>query len=156
MPLLIAALESTPGLPGAGTNTSGANATAVANTWATAVGAWAAAILPPSTTVTAAKATLQTTLATLFAANHATSELSAFASSLESAHLAFATTVGGGMAGYAPTPPIGQIGFAGLLTAPAKSSGQDAANAIASALDTWMKTGIATLAVTPFTVVPWS
>lgn len=158
MPLLIAALKASPGLPGAGSNTNGANAAAVAATWANAVGAWAAAIIPASTTVAAAKTTLQGTLTTIFSTPHSTAQLAALASSLEAAHLTFATAVGVGMAGagFAPTPPVGPIGFSGILTADPRDTSQEAADEIADALDAWMKTGIGTMIATPFTVVAWS
>lgn len=158
MPLLITALTASPGLPGAGTNGPLDDGAAVATKWAAAVGAWASAIVPASTAVTAAKTALEGTLTTLFSTPHSTEQLAALAASLEAAHLTFATAVGVGMAaaGYAPTPPTGSVGFAGILTADPRDSSQDAADDIADALDTWMKTGIGTLIATPFTVVPWS
>jgi hypothetical protein len=132
---------------------------AVAQKWATAVGAWAAAIVPASTTVAAAKTVLQATLTTLFSTPHSTTELTAFASSLEAAHLTFATAVGLGMAGagFTSTPPTGEVGFSGLLTSDPRDTSQDAADDIADALDTWMKGGLGTPIAPPNTpVVNWS
>lgn len=156
MPLNIAALMTSPGLPGAGSNGALATPALVAQVWAAAVGAWATGIVPPSATVAAAQAALQSTLAGLFATDHPQAALSTLAASLESAHLTFATAVGGGMAGYAPVPPVAPIGFLAILTSPARNTSQLAADAIADALDVWMRTGIATLVAPPFTVVPWS
>lgn len=157
MPLNIAALKSSPGLPGAGSNGNLPNAAAVAATWAAAVGAWATGIVPPSTTVSAAQTALQSTLAGLFATQRSSpAQVTALAASLESAHLTFATSVGGGMAGYAPVPPAGPVGFSNILSAANRANSQLAADAIADALDAWMRTGVSTLIATPFTVVPWS
>ncbi len=157
MPLLVASLKASPGLPGAGSNGNLPNAAAVAATWAAAVGAWAAGIAPPSATVSAAQTALQSTLAGLFATQRATApEVVALAASLESAHLTFATAVGLGMAGYAPVPPVGPVGFADILSASSRDTSQLAADDIADALDLWMKTGVATLIAPPFTVLTWS
>lgn len=157
MPLLISALKSSPGLPGAGLNTDSPDAATTAATWAAAVGDWAAAIVPPSTTVAAAQSALQATLAGLFAtARSEPAEVTSLAASLESAHMTFATTVGGGMAGYTPVPPTGLVGFEDILKADPRDSSQDAADEIADALDAWMKTGVSTLVAPPNTVVNWS
>lgn len=157
MPLLIAAMKASPGLPGAGANGPLENAAQVAQVWAAAVGAWAAGIVPPSSTVSAAQATLEGTLAGLLATPHASgAEVASLASSLEAAHLAFATAVGGGMAGYTPVPPVAPAGFLAILTASPRDTSQEAADEISDALDSWMRTGVSTLIAPPFTVVPWS
>lgn len=156
MPLDITKLKSSPGLPGAGDNGPAASGDEVASLWAAAVGAWAAAIVPASTTVAAAQTALETALASLFSTPRGTADLAALATSLESAHLAFANTVGGGMTGYTFVPPPGQVGFSVIITDPPRDSSQEAADDIADALDMWMKTGVSTLIASPFTVVPWS
>lgn len=157
MPLLLTALTDTPGLPGAGTNTALADGTAVAAAWAAAVGAWATGIVPASPVVAAAQTALQATLATLFATQRATADdVTALAQDLEAAHLTFATAVGAGMAGFTPTPPTSAVNFADILTADPRETSQAAADAIADALDTWMRTGKSVLVVSPFTAVDWN
>lgn len=157
MPLNLAALQGSPGLPGAGTNTEASSGAQAALVWATAVGAWATAILPASAAVAAAQSALQAALAGLFATPRSSApEVATLAAGMETAHLTFATAVGLGMAGYAPTPPIGPVGFIDILTSDPRDDSQDAADEIADALDGWMKTGIGTLIAPPFTVVAWS
>lgn len=86
-----------------------------AQAWADAVQAYFAGVVPSSTTVTAAAATLKTALESVFNAG-AASDPSTAASSMETAFAAFATTVAGGMApAFVATPPTGQIGFKGVL-----------------------------------------
>lgn len=75
---------------------------------------------------------------------------------MESAFATFAVTVGGGMAGYAPTPPPSPVGFASQFGGPKPETAAAAASAIASLIDTWMKTGLSTLIAPPNTVVPWT
>lgn len=124
------------------------SAAGCAGQWASAVQSWAAGIVPASAAVSGAVSTLQGALASAFATPNC-------APAMESAFSAFAITVGGGMAGYAPTPPPAPVGFATqFLSKPATASA--AASAIASIIDVWMKTGLSTLLVPPNTVVPWS
>jgi len=109
-----------------------------AQQWAEAMGAYAASIVPASTAVAAATATLKTALESAFA-------LPAAATSMETAFLAFATTVGGGMApGFVATPPPAPIGFATQFAGPHPATHAEAAQAIADLVDAWMKTGTAT------------
>jgi hypothetical protein len=117
--------------------TPAADIAGCAGQWADAVQAFAASIVPASTTVAAAAATLEGALATAFAA-------SAAAPGMESAFAAFAATVGTGMApAFVATPPAGQVGFATqFLAQPATHA--LAAAAISGLIDTWMKTGSAT------------
>jgi hypothetical protein len=116
--------------------------------WASAVGAYAAGIVPSSATVAAAAAALQTALATAFAAPNA-------APGMETAFGAFGVTLGGGMAGFTPTPPAGPVGFALLFTSPTGDASA-AAQDVADAIHTWLTTGTATLIAPPNTVTPWS
>ena len=112
---------------------------------ATARAAWAQAmedlctdIVPASTTVAAAAATLETAL-TGFNAPGAAQAL------FDTALLAFVITVGGGMAGFTPTPPIAPTG----LTYPEEDDAQDAADAIIDTVHTWLQTGTAQAAGGP-------
>jgi hypothetical protein len=122
-----------------------------AQAWADAVQAWAVGIIPPSTTVTAACATLSTSLASIFAV-HATPYAGP---AMDAAFAAFALTVGGGMAGYVPVPPVAPLG----LSSPFATNQPDhatAATAVAALVDAWMRTGVSTLVAPPNTPVPWS
>lgn len=110
---------------------------ACATQWADAMGNYASAIVPPSATVSAAKATLETALAAAFA-------LPAAAPSMETAFAAFAATVGGGMApAFTATPPAGAVGFATQFAAAAPATHAIAAAAVGGIIDTWMKSGSA-------------
>lgn len=128
---------------------SPAQAGGCAEQWASAVQAWVAGIVPPSAAVSGAVATLQGALGAAFATPDC-------APAMESAFAAFAVTVGGGMAGFAPTPPAGPVGFVALFAGAKPANHADAASAIATKIDTWMKTGFSTLLVPPFTVTPWT
>lgn len=125
------------------------DAAACGNSWADAVQGWASGIVPPSTTVSAAVPALAGALISAF--SHADS-----ASDMESAFASFAATVGGGMAGYVPTPPAGPVGFASLFGGPKPATADAAANAIANLIDTWMRTGLSTLIAPPNTPVFWT
>jgi hypothetical protein len=125
------------------------SAAACAGQWASAVQSWAAGIIPASTTVSAAVSTLQGALASAFATPNC-------APAMETAFAAFAVTVGGGMVGYAPTPPAGPVGFAPQFLGAKPATAGAAASAITSLIDPWMKTGLSTLLVLPNTVVPWT
>lgn len=100
---------------------------------AQAVGAYAADIIPASTTVASAAATLETALKSAYA------QPSAIAPT-ESAFTAFASTVGSGMAGFTAVPPSGPVGFATMDA----STRSGAFEALADKIDTWLKTGTAT------------
>jgi hypothetical protein len=151
MPLLITALTASPGLPGAAGRDYPLTVAECATEWADAVQAWAAGIVPPSATVSAAAQTLAAQLTGAFQAADPVSVLAA----IEAAFAAFAATVGAGMAGYVPVPPVAPIGFAQLMATAAQTR-VEGVQKVASALDAWMRTGVSTLAVTPFTVVPWT
>jgi len=146
MPLVLSALSS--GLQSVFASPP-ADAGGCANGWASAVQSWAAGIVPPSTTVSSAVPTLQSSLASAFSEPDA-------ASAMESAFAAFAVTVGGGMVGYVPTPPPAPVGFASQFSGPKPATAAAAASAIASLIDAWMRTGIGTLVAPPNTPVPWS
>ncbi len=122
---------------------------ACAQAWAAAVQAYAAAIVPASATVTAAAATLASALSAAF-------QTPAAAPGMETAFAAFAATVGGGMAGYAPTPPPAPVGFATQFAGPFPATHADAASQVADLIHAWLTTGTGTLIAPPFTVVPWS
>jgi hypothetical protein len=121
---------------------------ACADAWACAMLDYAAGILPPSATVDAAADTLAAALAAAFATPAA-------ALAVDEAFMAFAVTVGGGMApAYVATPPPTPLGIAALLTASAPTHAAAAAT-FAGLIDVWFRTGIATLVAPPFTVLPW-
>lgn len=109
-----------------------------AQAWANAMGAYTAAILPASTTVNAAKATLQGALTTAFGS-------SAAAPGMETAFAAFATTVGAGMLpAFVATPPPAPVGFAAQFAGPKPPTHAAAAAQLKTLIDTWMRTGTAT------------
>ena len=149
MPLDPSALED--GLAALTGENSPASQADAAGAWADAVEAWAEGIVPASTTVSAAAATLEAALLPAFQGT----DPATFAAALETAFAAFAVTVGGGMAGYTPTPPAGPVGFAALI-ATIQPSIEAFAAAWTQAIDTWMRTGFSTLNAPPGTVVPWS
>lgn len=125
------------------------DAAGCAQGWADAVGAYAAGIVPPSTAVSSAKSALAGALATAFASPNAIP-------AMETAFTAFAASVGLGMAGFAPIPPPAPVGFAAQFGGPAPATHAAAASAIAALIDTWMRTGSATLVAPPNTLTPWT
>lgn len=114
-----------------------ATVAACAQAWADAAQVHAAAVVPGSTTVTAAAATLSTALAAAF-------DLDDAAPAMETAFAAFAATIGGGMTGFVATPPPGAVGFAAQFAGPKPSTHAAAAAAVGTLIDTWMRTGTAT------------
>lgn len=127
-----------------------------ASSWASAMNTYTAGIIPASTTVSAAATALEAELIGVFDSWWSTDEQSGLTlDPFETAFANFALVVAGGMtaAGYTGTPPPGLVGFSSLLDAEDHAT---AASNFASKIDTWMRTGIATLIVLPNTVVPWS
>jgi hypothetical protein len=109
-----------------------------AQAWALAVRTYANGLSVPgtSTAVTAAAAVLQSSLATAFGSASA-------APGMETAFTTFGAAAGVGMApAYTATPPGGEVGFATLF-ATVRASASVAAEAVAGAINTWMKTGTA-------------
>lgn len=145
MPLNLAALQS--GIQSVAASPP-PDVAGCAQAWADAVGSYAAGIVPASTAVSAAASTLASALAGAFSSGAA-------APGMEAGFAAFAASLGAGMVGYTPTPPPGPVGFALLFAGP-RSSHAEAAAAVASAVDTWMRTGSAVLIAPPNTLVPWS
>lgn len=128
----------------------------VAAQWQAAVQAYAAGILPASTTVAAASATLAGTLTGIFSTG---GDPASKASAMEAAFAAWATAIGLGMVGFTPTPPAGLIGFAAEFAKPPNqwaTTHAIAATLWAGKIDAWLKTGFSTLIVLPNTVVPWT
>lgn len=148
MPLLLTAFTSSPGIPGTGGADYPLTRLACAQAWASAAEAWAAGIVPISTTVTAAATALSASLDSAFGSE-------TVAASMESAFLTFATAVGVGMVGYVPVPPPASIGFSTLFSTNS-STRQAGVDKVANAIDVWMRTGVSTLIIAPFTVVPWT
>lgn len=122
---------------------------AAANSWGDAVQTGTASIIPASTTVAAAATTLKTALAAAFAASNAVP-------GMVTAFTAFAVTVAAGQLPlYTGVPPASPIDFASIFSSP-RDSHSDAAQAVSDLIETWLKTGSATLVAPPNTVVPWS
>lgn len=145
MPLATTALKSQ--LTSCFADPPGSHA-ACAQAWADAVKAYATGITPPSTTVEAAAGTLAGALASAFQSSDA-------APGMESAFAAFAGTVGGGMAGFVPTPPPAPVGFGPQFAGPKPETHGAAGDAIGGIIDAWMKTGTATPAAGG-SPIPWS
>jgi hypothetical protein len=125
-----------------------ASRAACAQEWADAMQTYAAAVTPPSATVAAACATLSSALASAFA-------LPSASAAVDAAFIAFAATVGGGMApGFIATPPATPPGFASGMGVNAPSHAAAAAT-WAGRIDTWMRTGTA-VPVPPGPAVPWA
>jgi len=108
-----------------------------AASWASAARDHALGVAPASSTVAAAAAALAASLAAAFDSDDA-------APGMETAFAAFAATIGGGMAGFVPTPPPGPVGFAAQFSGPKPATHAAAAGAVATLIDTWMRTGTAT------------
>jgi hypothetical protein len=105
--------------------------------WADAIAAYFSPVVPSSTSVAAAKATLQSSLAAAFA-------LPSAATAMDTACTAFAVTVGAGMAPtFVAVPPPLQVGWALLFAEPYPASADAAAEKIATTIDTWARTGTA-------------
>lgn len=122
------------------TESPGETAAACAQTWASLMGTYFAGVVPASTAVTAAQTALQASLTSAFSAAPG-----AGLALLETAFLAFATTVGGGMApAFVAVPPVLPVGFANLAAAETAS---EAASNIATLIETWAKSGSATPSV---------
>jgi hypothetical protein len=147
MPLIVAGLQSD--LESLFTNPPN-NVAACAQQWANAIGAYASGIIPPSTTVTAAQAALQSALAGAFVSPAA-------APVMDAAFTAFAAQVGLGMApAFSGVPPVAPVGFATLFAPPNPQTKAEAAARFASTIDAWFHTGIATLVAPPNTPQPWA
>jgi hypothetical protein len=118
-----------------------------AEAWAQAMADYAAGVVPVSTTVAAAASSLATALAAAFATPVA-------APAFDAAMTAFAVTVGSGMLpAFVAVPPPAPLGVAALLAA-SQPTHAAAAAAFSAQIDAWFRAGSATLALSPFTVVP--
>jgi len=120
-----------------------------AQAWSDAVGSYAAGIVPPSTTVSAAAAGLTASLQSAF-------ESPSAAPAFDAAFTSFAATVGAGMLpAFAAVPPPAPLAVAAQLAVMQDTHAAGAA-AFASLIDLWMKTGTATLVAPPNTPVVWT
>lgn len=138
MALVIAAMKTSPGLPGAGGAAYPATRAACAAAWAAAIEAWASAVVPASTAVTAAVAALETALNAAFGNPAA-------AAAMETAFATFGAAVGVGMApAFTAVPPPAPVGFAAVFAMAHPATRQEGVDRVADALDLWMKTGTAT------------
>jgi hypothetical protein len=108
-----------------------------AQAWADAVGDFATAIVPASSTVEAAAAALSASLLAAFESGDA-------AAPMEVAFLTFATAVGGGMVGFVATPPPAPVGFAEEFAGPFPTTHAEAGQSMAQLIFDWMLTGTAT------------
>jgi hypothetical protein len=147
MPLALPALQN--GIQSVAANPP-ATVAQCAQAWADAVQSYAAGVVPASTTVAAAAATLSGALASAFSSPAA-------APAMDAAFAAFGATVGVGMAaaGFAAVPPAAPVGFGPQFAGPKPETHAEAAQQIAALIDTWMKTGSATLVAPPNTVLTW-
>ncbi len=149
MPLDLAALTSSPGLPGAADRDYPATVEACAAAWADALQAYAAAVVPPSTTVAAAAAALEPALVAAFRAGSL--------AAIDEALRVFAVAVGAGMAPlYAPIAPTSGPGLAARLAGGSPPTRAAGVALVATCIDTWLRLGTATQVAPPFTVLPWS
>ena len=120
-----------------------------AQAWADAMGSYAAGVVPPSTTVSAASSALVAPLQAAFSS-------AAAAPGFDAAMLAFATSVAGGMAPtFTGVPPPAPLGIATMLVTMRDTHAAAAAD-FASHIHTWMLTGTAILVAPPFTVLTWT
>jgi hypothetical protein len=127
----------------------GATVADCAGLWAEAFVTYFAAVTPPSATVSAAGVALQGQLAAAFATPNAIP-------AMDLACTAFALAVGSGMApAFVAVPPPAPFGWALVLAPPYATSHAEAAQRVATALDTWARTGTATPSVGG-SPVPWS
>jgi len=117
--------------------------------WAAAMEAYATAIVPASITVTLAASALESNLIVTFADNDSPSMIAL----LEANFSLFADGVALGMIGYTPVSPPGLVGFGTIGN---QTSWGTAASVWVTKIDTWMRTGTATLIAPPFTVSNWS
>lgn len=116
-----------------------------ADEWASAFESYALMIVPPSTTVSTAAATLRSSLSGF-------NDDSQLASTLSSALTSFAATIAGGMApAFTGTPPSSPLS----LSFSNHDTHAAAAQAIASAVQSWMITGTAINNASGVTT-PWS
>jgi len=115
-----------------------------AQAWADAIQGYAIAIVPPSSTVAAACATLKTALESAFALPNA-------AAAFDAAFTACAAAIASGMvAPFLSTPPPAPLGIAAQL-AVIQSTHAAAAAAFTSRIDLWFRTGAVIIGL-----VPWS
>lgn len=148
MPLIKAALKQA--LLGAYAS-PGATAAECANNIGDAVGAYAAAVVPPCATMPAAATALKSALGGAFAAAP-----NAGLALAESAFAAFGAAVALGMApAFTATPPTGPVGFAAQTDA--IDSSDAACDMLAGLIHDWMTSGMAVAnAPTPPPPVNWS
>ena len=120
-----------------------------ADLWAQAIVDYASNVIPPSSGVSALKSALVGVFTGAFSSVAA-------APLMEPAMTTFGAGVGAGMApAFVAVPPAGPVGFA-LLWVDNTDDTDQAADELASAIDTWMRTGTAT-AIAPGSVpVFWS
>lgn len=120
-----------------------------ADLWADAIVNYAASVAPPAVGVSALKGALVGVFTGAFSS-------AAAAPLMEPAMAIFGAGVGLGMApAFVAVPPAGTVNFASLWVATTDNTDQ-AADDLAGAIDTWMKTGTATAIAPGSTPVNWS
>ncbi len=120
-----------------------------ADLWAQALVDYASDVVPPSVGVSALKGALVGVFTGAFSSVAA-------APLMEPAMTTFGAGVGAGMApAFVAVPPAGPVGFA-LLWVSTTDNTDQAADDLASAIDTWMKTGKATAIAPGSTPINWS
>lgn len=145
MPLNIAGLQSALSSQFANPASSSSGC---AQQWADAMTQYAAAVVPPSLTVSAAGSALAASLVVAFATPAA-------APGMESAFAAFAASVGAGMApAFVGAPPPRPVGFASQFLLPSPTHAAAAAS-IAALIDGWARSGTATPALGG-PPIPWT
>ena len=157
----ITKLTNAPGIPGAGDADYPPTREACAAQWGTALGAYAATIVPPSTTIGPATVELTEALDTAFRHVERAGDADAWqqvAGDMEQAMRTWASRIAVGMtaAGWSGTPPLTPVGFLSLFARPYPSSRAAAVTRLAGAIDAWMRKGTAKLLSPPNTVVPWT
>lgn len=141
MPLNIAALTGTPGLPGAGERDYPPTTAALASEWSAAITAWASAIVPPSAAVTAAGEAFEVSLLAAFNNPDQAARLPL----VTTAFTTWAVTVGGGMApAFVAVPPPAPVPWAAAFAGGNLPTRVAGVAAVASTLDAWARTGTAT------------
>ncbi len=114
------------------------DATTLAGQWADTMEDYTTGVVPTSTTVTAAAATLKTALTPLFGST------APAAAAMDTAFQAFAVTVGVGMLpAFVATPPPLPPGFVAGLLPPFPATHATAAAKWKTIIDNWMRTGTA-------------
>lgn len=130
----------------------GANTAVIANAWGSAMTSYAAAVVPPSTTVSAAGVALSSTLVPIFSSP---GTLLDKAGLVDAAIVSWAVTIGGGMApanGFLAAPLVGVLT---AMTPPWPETHEEAAQKWADMIDLYTKSCLA-IPISGTGAIPWS